>query len=498
MIINVPKILPKIITDKYDIVRNTFIDRDKKELYNEFEIEVGDAKQDSFFPQLKIKRWDNECNFSVRLIDDDPDIPKIETENNKIKYIKNKLEAHFYDVPKTEKMPDSYEFEIILKEKPKTNKIQMSIESRGLSFNYQLESTQKEKDAGVFIPENMIGSYAVYHKSKQGDYSKMGGKNYKSGKAFLIPKPQIMDANGWKVWGKLNITGSILSIEIPQEFLDDAVYPIRHASGLEFGNIGIGGSRIDICWNGSNNSTRRGNSFASPGNVALESIVAYLEGKTAVYDAKVFANEKNSGGIGTHAQIATKENTGIALLKDWRIFALSNEEILSERNYLLSAMAHNIDDIFIYYDNIDWLPDENYEEIIDIEAYVNPENPWVDSPTSKPSAWVVSTFYESDSPVRVLVEGKWTSYYCIQNHTSSVDDEPGVGVNWEDYWEFDSLMVFKRYSIYAIYIVDLPVVSPNLTNRKNYNGYLAFVQQFIKHRLNDTTPWASPDGYLLS
>jgi len=41
------------------------------------------------------------------------------------------------------------------------------------------------------------------------------------------------------------------------------------------------------------------------------------------------------------------------------------------------------------------------------------------------------------------------------------------------------------------------VVSPNLTDRNNYNGYLAFIQQYIKHKINGTTPWKNPDGTLL-
>ena len=54
------------------------------------------------------------------------------------------------------------------------------------------------------------------------------------------------------------------------------------------------------------------------------------------------------------------------------------------------------------------------------------------------------------------------------------------------------------YGIFDWVAEIIPTVSPNLTSRKNYNGYLAFVQQFIKHRLNDTTPWSHPDGFLVS
>lgn len=41
------------------------------------------------------------------------------------------------------------------------------------------------------------------------------------------------------------------------------------------------------------------------------------------------------------------------------------------------------------------------------------------------------------------------------------------------------------------------VGTPDFTDKNNYNGYLAFIQQYIKHRINATTPWANPDGTLL-
>jgi hypothetical protein len=210
--------LPIEISDRYDVVNNTFIGKDKGE--------IGDIYSDTFQPQFKIKRWGNECNFSVRLVDDMADAPKLQTDKNKIKFVKKKTEAHFYDVPKMDETPECFEFEIILKEKPKTNKVQMSIETKGLAFYYQPKLTQEEIDEGAFRPENVVGSYAVYHESKQGDYSKMGLKNYRAGKAFHIFRPKIIDNAGKEVWGKLNITDNLLTVEIPQEFLDNAVYPI--------------------------------------------------------------------------------------------------------------------------------------------------------------------------------------------------------------------------------------------------------------------------------
>jgi len=206
--------------------------------FERFEIEIGDSKQQDFKPQVKLIKWDNECNFSVRAIDNETGEFTPHKVGNKIKLVKNKREYHFYDIPKGKEHPEGgFEFEVILKEKPATNVIEMSIETKGLKFYYQPELTQKEKDEGAIRPENVVGSYAVYHESKQGDYSKMGKKNYRAGKAFHIYRPKIVDRAGNWVWGELNIDEKkgVLSVEIPQEFLDTAVYPIRHAAGLTFG-----------------------------------------------------------------------------------------------------------------------------------------------------------------------------------------------------------------------------------------------------------------------
>lgn len=37
--------------------------------------------------------------------------------------------------------------------------------------------------------------------------------------------------------------------------------------------------------------------------------------------------------------------------------------------------------------------------------------------------------------VNDVVENSGSYYIAIQDHTSTTDDEPGTGVNWEDYWD---------------------------------------------------------------
>lgn len=237
------------------------------------EVEIGDVKQDKFCPQGKIKRWDDEVNLVVRLINDEK-TPTVSIVGNKIKWKGNKVEAHFYDIEPCEEHPEgAYEFEVILKEKPATNKIEFTLNTKGLDFFYQPELTQQEIDEGAFRPENVVGSYAVYASENKTNY--VGGKEYKVGKVGHIFRPKIIDSIGKGTWGILNIDkiAGILSIEIPQDFLDNAVYPIIIDPTFGYGTVG---ASMD---NGPGDNYFGGSLFTSPADAqTANSITAYIGG----------------------------------------------------------------------------------------------------------------------------------------------------------------------------------------------------------------------------
>lgn len=212
--------------DTFTIARNTLSKSLVADARRKVDIEVGDAKQpDLFYPQFKTKHWDNECNFSVRLIDNDYRAATVKTANNKTEWERNGVKARFYE-KNTLDEDGGFEFEVELAAKPAVNVLTFSIETKWLDFFYQPELTEEQKKAGAIRPENVVGSYAVYHKFRKNDI--VGGKNYKTGKAFHIYRPFAEDANGARVWCELNIDelASQLTITIPQDFLDSALYPI--------------------------------------------------------------------------------------------------------------------------------------------------------------------------------------------------------------------------------------------------------------------------------
>jgi len=254
------------IEQKYLIRDNTFYATPKDDIKDLVEVEVGDSKvTGEFLPQIKVCRWGNkdgtnEVNFSARLVTNEL-TPIVTTEADKIIWQGEKTEAHFYDIQNEEYPEGGYEFEIILKEKPLTNKIKFTLETKGLDFFYQLELTQEEIDQGTERPENVVGSYAVYASENKVNY--VGRKEYKCGKVGHIFRPKIIDSAGTEVWGELNIENGVLSVTIPQEFLDNAAYPIRHAAGLTFGYTSVGGTEDNTTAANANNAA----SPAESGNV---------------------------------------------------------------------------------------------------------------------------------------------------------------------------------------------------------------------------------------
>jgi hypothetical protein len=208
---------------------------------------LGDATSSEFVPRLRLSKWDGEVEFSVehdlasltgnKVFSANGDVYTLDTAG---------VVLNFY--PKQ----DAYEFELTLKNKPKTNTISLPIAKKNLAFLYQppldeiwsvgqktpwgatvgtVTSTDVWDDKDKLIThrdEDVIGSYAVYHASKKGDYSAIGGYNYMTGKVMHIYRPKLTDDNGATSWATLEVNESAgrLIITADQAFLDGAAYPV--------------------------------------------------------------------------------------------------------------------------------------------------------------------------------------------------------------------------------------------------------------------------------
>lgn len=143
--------------------------------------------------------------------------------------------------------------DILLMEKPDINIFSFDIDGwEDFDFFYQpslqdekLSEPEKEKldyctdtdcydkEGKVFLsrPEHIVGSYAIYHKTKKNN-------QYKTGKAFHIERPKIVDAEGREIWAQLEFKEGVLSVITPQEFLDTATYPVRIDPTFGYTTIG--------------------------------------------------------------------------------------------------------------------------------------------------------------------------------------------------------------------------------------------------------------------
>lgn len=265
----------------------------------EDEVEIGDINATEFKPHIKLKRWGEECYLKVSLSIANKANPKLE--GGKVKWVTGNIEAHFYPIEpsmvyggekngkpiqKLQNELGGLEFEIILKQKPPTNKIVFDIETKGLKFYYQSLLTPEEAEH-CFRPDNVVGSYAVYHATRTSLHKRqVDAEKYKCGKAFHIYRPRLEDADGVWVWGELNIDieSQKLTVTIPQDFLDDAKYPVRHAAGATFGCETIGGSYETHA------DSMTGSHFTCPESGTADSITVHFDasinpedGKCAIY-----------------------------------------------------------------------------------------------------------------------------------------------------------------------------------------------------------------------
>jgi hypothetical protein len=242
-------------------------------------VEFGDIDSQDFRPKMRLGRWGDETYVSLEY-EVREDITSV-LDGNRIKlHTTGNIDVEMYPKEPNEIVDTlgrrfqvnedgGLELDLILKQEPTSNRFSYRLESKGLVFHHQAEISDEEAQKYLdrseraraqgkpekltdeewqsFLyrlpstlleakrairPEHVVNSYAVYHEEESGDYTALGGKNYRTGKAFHIYRPKVYDANGDWVWGDLKIEEGedrdhrILSITVDQDYLDQAVYPV--------------------------------------------------------------------------------------------------------------------------------------------------------------------------------------------------------------------------------------------------------------------------------
>ena len=271
-------------------------------------------------------------------------------------------------------------FELVLKKKRPAagNSFSFPIVVKNLRFNYQPFLTEQDILDGARAPLNVEGSYAVYHATRTNMHrSQKDAEKYKCGKAFHIYRPIAEDALGEKAWCSIEINETLFTLTVPQQFLDEATYPIT--IDPDFGYTSTGALSLNM---GAEDITFRGGSaWTMTENGTANWIKAYVSGTAVTPDCTVFINQKDSVAAGQHGQIATKENPTCSVDTHWEQFNLASENLVSETVYILNIMCDVTgvkDDVYkVYYDTVGATAVSSYSES---QTYDTPENPWVVDP----------------------------------------------------------------------------------------------------------------------
>lgn len=182
----------------------------------EISIDENKVKIDKDTNEVQYDIWGGENNLKIKAVG--------EYDKSERKLLSNTREAVSKDKNTTliiEPIDGGINVDTILHNKPDTNVFSYELIGwEDYDFWYQPALTQEEIASGDVRPDNVIGSYAVYHKTKKDN-------EYKTGKAFHIYRPEIIDNSGDRVWGELSFNNGILKVFVPQDFLDKANYPVK-------------------------------------------------------------------------------------------------------------------------------------------------------------------------------------------------------------------------------------------------------------------------------
>lgn len=326
---------------------------------DKIEVEIGDSKDlTKFQPQAKIMRWDNEVNLSVRYKDEDKSEPRVASVGGVVRWVKPDKEVRVYEKPEVGE-DGGIELEVILHEKPESNVVLFSIETKGLDFYYQPEISDKEAQEYIdrlgskekitlleakrrIRPENVVGSYAVYHSAKRDNFP---DKEYKTGKAFHIFRPKVIDSNSSEIWGELNvdINKKLLTIAVDEKWLEKAVYPV--IVDPTFGYTSVGGSLLI------RSDGHYANRFSLGVAASLSSMSVYIyRSKSTATDCYMGVYSVSSDRPSARL-LYTSEFTGIAdWYNKWKTETISGSS-LSAADYFLVFGSSSDADIYLKYDS---------------------------------------------------------------------------------------------------------------------------------------------------
>ncbi len=212
-------------------------------------IDIGDEKLTYPSPFVKIRKWDEECSFSLRY----PTLSKNDVVLSTGKYLwtDGLVNLAFYPkVAEAQKDDGSLEFEITFRQIPSQSYIELELESTNIEFyqqtplNQQLDVIAHYKtrfpnitadESHIYskgkvvssCPDYIPNSFSLFHSSKGMWANNLSDSmKYRTGKIGSIRRPKLIDALGNVSWCMMSISHGILRIEMDSAWLATAHYPV--------------------------------------------------------------------------------------------------------------------------------------------------------------------------------------------------------------------------------------------------------------------------------
>lgn len=214
-------------------------------------IDIGDERLSYFSPYVKVRKWGDECSFSLRY----PTLAKndIVVENGKHLWTDGKINLAIY--PKAAvigKDDGSLEIEATFYQCPENSYLDFEIDSTNIEFylqtplNQQLDViahhqkrakgyTVTADETHIYGKNKVLGScpdyipysYSLFHSTKkQWHRSLSDALKYKWGKIGSIRRPKLTDALGNVSWCMMSIKDGLLRVEMDMAWLKAATYPV--------------------------------------------------------------------------------------------------------------------------------------------------------------------------------------------------------------------------------------------------------------------------------
>jgi len=311
-----------------------------------------------------LNRWDGEAWISFGSFPSEGEVEiEVEAElaENKLKWKgkwkigEEEVEVEIELEPKNISEYGDLEWSMKLTDNLPINVFSMPIQSENLKFFYQpplyeeygfsepfsnstffvnathvMEFNGTDWITTTYRPENVVGSYAVYHAYKMNN-------EYKTGKAFHIYRPKLIDAEGKTAWAELSIDekNGVLTITLPQDFLDKAVYPVT--IDPTFGYETAGASFQDF------RDRITGSVFTCPEDGTADSISFYGGVSGTFWKCAIYRHSDSS-------LIGATDRLGDAMPVGWHTNTFTDEPTLTNIDYVLVVWSGYGYGSHIYYD----------------------------------------------------------------------------------------------------------------------------------------------------